>query len=135
MSHLWAPLAWLAKSIEFALTTIQANIASSWGLTIVIFSILLKLLLLPVGIMTVRFQRRVSQVQAQLTPQLAAIGCPVLVLCGSHDAWSPAAQHRQIAAAIPGAELELVEACGHMAPMERPHAVTTALRRWLGMSR
>ena len=72
-AHLWPPLAWLAKVVEYVLTALQSNIASSWGLTIVIFSLLLKLLLFPVGVMTVRFQRRVSQVQAQLAPRLATI--------------------------------------------------------------
>jgi YidC/Oxa1 family membrane protein insertase len=72
-AHLWSPIAWLAKAVEYILTKLQSNVASSWGLTIVLFSVLLKLLLLPVGILTVRFQRRVSQVQAQLAPQLATI--------------------------------------------------------------
>lgn len=71
--HLWKPLAWLAKVIESALVLIQKNINSNWGWSIVIFSVLLKLLLLPVGVMTVKFQRRVSQVQAKLAPKLAEI--------------------------------------------------------------
>ena len=72
-AYLWSPLAWLAKIVELSLVEIQSNIVSNWGLVLVVFSILLKLLLLPVGVMTVRFQRRVSQVQAQLAPQLAEI--------------------------------------------------------------
>ncbi|MCF6281530.1 MAG: membrane protein insertase YidC [Candidatus Polarisedimenticolaceae bacterium] len=72
-AHLWEPLAWLAKLVETSLVAIQAHLVSNWGLAIVVFSILLKLLLLPVGVMTVRFQRRVSQVQAALAPQLAEI--------------------------------------------------------------
>jgi YidC/Oxa1 family membrane protein insertase len=72
-AHLWSPLAWLARVVELCLVEIQSNIVSNWGMVIVVFSILLKILLLPVGVMTVRFQRRVSQVQAQLAPQLAEI--------------------------------------------------------------
>lgn len=72
-AHLWPPLAWLSKLVERSLTAIQANIVSNWGLAVVVFGVLLKILLLPVGVMTVRFQRRVSQVQAQLAPQLADI--------------------------------------------------------------
>jgi hypothetical protein len=71
--HLWKPLAWLAKLTESALGAIQANIVNNWGLAIIFFSVCLKLLLLPVGIMTVRFQRRVSQVQAKLAPRLTQI--------------------------------------------------------------
>ena len=71
--HLWKPLAWLAKVIESALVLIQENIYSNWGWSIVIFSVLLKLLLLPVGVMTVKLQRKVSQVQTKLAPKLAEI--------------------------------------------------------------
>ncbi len=72
-AHLWGALAGLAKLVESSLVAIQAHLVSNWGLAIVLFSLLLKLLLLPVGVMTVRFQRRVSQVQAELAPQLAEI--------------------------------------------------------------
>jgi pimeloyl-ACP methyl ester carboxylesterase len=36
-----------------------------------------------------------------------------------------------MAAAIPGAVLEVVDGCGHLATLERPDAVHAALRRWL----
>jgi len=62
---------------------------------------------------------------------LAAIRCPTLVGTGSHDAWSPVEQHRQIAALISGAELAVFEHAGHMAPYEAPGQVTVALRQWL----
>jgi len=64
------------------------------------------------------------------TPILAAIRCPTLVLCGRQDAWSPVAQHEEIAAQILGSELAIVERCGHMAPIERPREVTAALYKW-----
>ena len=65
------------------------------------------------------------------TGLLPGIACPTLVLCGVEDAWSPPAQHRALAAAIPDAVLVEIPDCGHMAPMERPQAVTAALRSWL----
>ncbi len=71
--HLWVPLAWLANMVESSLEAIQIHIVSNWGLVIIVFAVLLKLVLLPVGVMTTRFQRKVSQVQAQLAPQLADI--------------------------------------------------------------
>jgi len=71
--HLWAPLAWLSKLIEFFLVLIQTYIVSSWGVTVIVFASLCKLVLLPVGIMTTKFQRRVSQVQSSLIPKLAEI--------------------------------------------------------------
>lgn len=72
-SHLWDPLAWLTKLVESILVGIQANIVSNWGLAIVVFSVLLKFVLIPVSVMTVRFQRQVSLTQVQLAPQIADI--------------------------------------------------------------
>jgi pimeloyl-ACP methyl ester carboxylesterase len=63
---------------------------------------------------------------------LSGIRCPTLVLCGRQDAWSPVSQHEEIAAAIPGAKLVIVENCGHMSPVEQPGAVTAALLEWSG---
>lgn len=64
-------------------------------------------------------------------PGLAAIACRALVLVGRQDRWSPPAQHQEIAAAIPGAELAIIEDAGHFAPVEQPGAVTAALSGWL----
>jgi pimeloyl-ACP methyl ester carboxylesterase len=64
------------------------------------------------------------------TPVLPSIRCPTLVLCGREDGWSPVAQHQDIASRIPGSKLEIIERCGHMAPMERPDEVTAALDEW-----
>lgn len=65
---------------------------------------------------------------------LAHIGrlrCPVLVLCGEGDALTPPDRSREIAAAIPGAELVLLPQCGHMLTLEQPEAVNVHLLRWL----
>ena len=61
---------------------------------------------------------------------LPGIRCPTLVLCGEEDSWAPAARHRDMAAQIPGATLELVPDCGHMCTLERPETVTQALLAW-----
>ncbi|MCJ2097320.1 alpha/beta fold hydrolase [Methylobacterium sp. E-046] len=62
---------------------------------------------------------------------LAALTCPVLVLCGETDAITPLAEHRAMAALIPGAKLVIVSSAGHMTPVEQPEAVAQALRDWL----
>ncbi len=72
-ANLWTPLAWLAKIVESSLVLIQAYLVGSWGWSVVVFAIFLKFLLLPIGIMTNSFQRRVSQVQTKLAPKLAEI--------------------------------------------------------------
>jgi pimeloyl-ACP methyl ester carboxylesterase len=62
---------------------------------------------------------------------LAMVHCPTLVLCGRDDRWSPLSQHEEIAAAIPGSKLVIVNECGHMSPVEQPSAVTAALLEWV----
>ncbi len=65
-------------------------------------------------------------------PGLPGIACPTLVLCGRQDGPTPVECHQEMAAAIPGARLTVIEDCGHLSPMERPEEVTAALRAWLG---
>jgi pimeloyl-ACP methyl ester carboxylesterase len=65
------------------------------------------------------------------TSVLPAIRCPTLVLCGREDEWAPPSRHDLMAKSIPAGRLEVIPECGHMAPMERPEAVSAALRRWL----
>lgn len=62
---------------------------------------------------------------------LKKITCPTLVLCGRSDALTPLAQHEEMAAAIPNARLVIIEDCGHLAPLEQPHAVSAVMRYWL----
>jgi len=64
-------------------------------------------------------------------PLLGAIACPTLVLCGAQDQLTPLALHEEMAAAIPGARLHVVNDCGHLSTLERPEEVTTALEQWL----
>ena len=64
-------------------------------------------------------------------PVLPGIRCPTLVAVGRQDAWSPLAQHEAIAAAIPGARLQVFEDCGHMSTVEAPAAVSGVLAEWM----
>ena len=78
-----------------------------------------------------------AQIRALLTrpdarPLLPKIACPTLVLCGREDAWSTPAIHEEMAAGISACHLVVVPECGHMSTLERPEAVTAALREWLG---
>ncbi|MBI3465993.1 MAG: alpha/beta fold hydrolase [Planctomycetes bacterium] len=65
-------------------------------------------------------------------PWLASIRVPTLVIVGSEDTISPPDEMRQIASAIPGAQFVEVPGAAHMAPLEQPEAVNSALRRFLG---
>jgi pimeloyl-ACP methyl ester carboxylesterase len=64
-------------------------------------------------------------------PHLAKIDCPTLVLAAREDAVMTIDVHEEMANAIPGAKLVIVEACGHMSTLERPEEVTDALHLWL----
>ncbi len=64
-------------------------------------------------------------------PSLAAIRCPTLVLCGREDIITPPDVHEEIAARVPGARLEIIDACGHLSPLDQPQRVTELLRDWL----
>jgi len=65
------------------------------------------------------------------TGVLEQIRCPTLFLTGREDGWSPPARHEEMAAKIPGSQLVVIPECGHMSMLERPGAVTEALRGWL----
>src|SRR5512139_340979 len=65
------------------------------------------------------------------TGLLPTLHLHTLVLCGRDDGWSPLSRHQQMARLIPGSTLVDVPDCGHMSTMERPQAITNALRTWL----
>jgi len=67
----------------------------------------------------------------EAAPLLEHIRCPTLLLCGRLDSWSPLARHEEMAALIPESELVVIEDAGHMAPMEQPEQVASAMYRWL----
>ena len=62
---------------------------------------------------------------------LEQIHCPVLVLTGRSDPLSPPQANCEMAEAISGSRLVVLEDCGHMAPQERPAEVNRHLSAWL----
>ena len=64
-------------------------------------------------------------------PDLASIKIPTLILVGTEDELTPPERAEEMAAAIPGARLALIEGAGHLPTLERPFAVSAALRDWL----
>jgi len=83
------------------------------------------------GIETFEAQVRALLARPDARPTLDSITCPVLVGVGRDDEWSPVDQHRDIAARIAGARLDIYDNAGHMAPYEKPAPVAKSLRRWL----
>lgn len=64
-------------------------------------------------------------------PMLAGITCPTVVIGGLQDQLTPPECQQEIADGIAGAELILLDRCGHLAPLEHPDAVNAALRKLL----
>ena len=77
-------------------------------------------------------QMRAAMTRLDSRPLLPAISCPTLVVAGREDALLPLALSQEIAAGIPGANLVVIERCGHCANLEHPDAVNAALADWLG---
>ena len=76
-------------------------------------------------------QQRAAIGRPDSRPLLKDIRCPTLVLCGRQDQLTPLECSVEMAAGIPGAQLVILEDCGHVAPLEQPEAVNPALLRWL----
>ena len=84
-----------------------------------------------VGAVTYARQQEAIIARRDQRPNLGAISCPTLVLCGRQDNLTPLALHEEIAAGIPNASLEVVEDCGHLSTLECPEDVNRALASWL----
>lgn len=76
-------------------------------------------------------QQRAIMSRSDSRDLLGRISCPALVLCGRQDRLTPLDLHQEMAAAIPGADLVVLEDCGHLSTLERPDQVVTAMRDWL----
>jgi pimeloyl-ACP methyl ester carboxylesterase len=66
-----------------------------------------------------------------VTGMLSEIDVETLVLCGREDAISSPAEMKQVAEAISGAEFIEIDRAGHMAPLENPDDVNSAILRFL----
>ncbi|MGW3629570.1 bifunctional 3-oxoadipate enol-lactonase/4-carboxymuconolactone decarboxylase PcaDC [Streptomyces sp. NPDC005122] len=63
-----------------------------------------------------------------LRDRLPSITAPTLLVAGREDPATPPAHLREIADAVPGSSLTEIAGASHLAPVERPEAVTAALR-------
>ena len=64
-------------------------------------------------------------------PTLAWITVPTLVLSSDEDNTLPNSLSVEMANGIPGANLKILENCGHLSPPEQPQATADALVEWL----
>jgi pimeloyl-ACP methyl ester carboxylesterase len=62
---------------------------------------------------------------------LAKVRVPTLVMCGEQDPVTPVADHKAMAACVPGSRLEFIPECGHLSTIEQPQRVSAVLADWL----
>jgi len=83
------------------------------------------------GVEIYKRQEELAAVRVDRRPDLPKIKCPTIVVCGRDDVATPLAFSDEIAAAIKGSELIVIEQCGHLITMEKPEETNAILRKWL----
>lgn len=76
-------------------------------------------------------QNRAIMARGDHRAALAALSIPVLVLCGKNDLVTPPQCSEELAALIPGAQLQWIEGSGHMVPLEQPAALADQLKKFM----
>jgi pimeloyl-ACP methyl ester carboxylesterase len=84
-----------------------------------------------IGISAYLRQQRAIMSRVDFRSVLSQVSCPTLVLCGREDVLTPLPLHVEMEGLVAGARLSILEQCGHMSTMERPHEVNEELRLWL----
>ena len=84
-----------------------------------------------IGVEIYKRQEELAAVRADRRPDLPKIKCPTIVVCGRDDAATPLFLSEEMAAAITGSELVVIEQCGHLITMEKPAETNAILKRWL----
>ena len=77
------------------------------------------------------YARSCEAMAAAIVADVANIRAPVLLIAGADDAISPVANSDGLAADLADARVHVLEQCGHWHPIERPAAVSRALREFL----
>ncbi|WP_030266236.1 alpha/beta fold hydrolase [Streptomyces violens] len=81
------------------------------------------------------FYRQIAQADQRYTDEIqgkyAGIDIPVTVCWGTEDTWIPVAKAHELAAAIPGARLQLISDAGHLVPLDAPAPLLATLLDFL----
>ncbi|HEY8967051.1 MAG TPA: alpha/beta fold hydrolase [Candidatus Methylacidiphilales bacterium] len=84
-----------------------------------------------VGLGREAFVRQSSIGRAGDADRLGALACPTLVVAAREDRLRSLAEAEELRDGIPGAQLRIIERCGHMIPLEQPEALAAAMGEWL----
>jgi 3-oxoadipate enol-lactonase len=68
-------------------------------------------------------------------PRLPSLTLPVLVVCGEHDAGTPAAENRRLAGLVPDARYEEIAGMRHFPNVEAPDTFNRIMLGWLDSQR
>jgi len=79
-------------------------------------------------------QQQAVMARADTREELRGFHCPTLILCGREDAITPLPMSIEMVELVPDARLAVIEGCGHLSTLEKPHEVNAALRAWLQSS-
>ncbi|MFP3992613.1 alpha/beta fold hydrolase [Streptomyces sp. E11-3] len=81
------------------------------------------------------FYRQIAQNDQRFTDEIQGrygeLELPVLICWGTEDSWIPVERGHELAKAIPGAELRLIEGAGHLVQEDAPAELTAELSRFL----
>jgi pimeloyl-ACP methyl ester carboxylesterase len=83
------------------------------------------------------FERQQAAImgRADSRGSLSQITCPTLVIVGNRDTLTPPELAREMVDGIPGAELKIIDDCGHLSSIEQPDAVSEAIKTFLEEAR
>jgi len=87
-----------------------------------------------IGATTLDAQLALQATRVDERPGLARVGCPTLIIAGRDDALCSLERHREMHELVPGADLVVLESCGHLSSLEQPGAVSASLQRWRRMA-
>ena len=68
---------------------------------------------------------------ADVTPHLGAIHAPTLVIVGANDQRTPVPVSEKLTAAIPGAQLLVLQGAGHLSVLDKPEEFNSHLGQFL----
>jgi len=68
------------------------------------------------------------------TPTLATIDVPTLIVVGDEDVLTPPAEARAMHSAIPGSQLAVIPAAGHVSNLERPEEFNRAVGEFMAQN-
>jgi pimeloyl-ACP methyl ester carboxylesterase len=75
--------------------------------------------------------RQLALVRRDGYADLERIACPSLVVACRQDRLRSLAETERMARHLPNSSFSVIEDCGHMAPLERPHELAALLAGWI----